>query len=49
MTLAQEKKEKEQEKFAAEVLEKIEAKQGQAEELRKKQMDEVKEKVSKCS
>ena len=26
-------------------MEKIEAKQGQAEELRKKQMDEVKEKV----
>merc|ERR1712198_394858 len=38
-----------QEKFAAEVLEKIESKQGQAEELRKKQMVDMKEKVSEHS
>merc|ERR1712189_116669 len=42
-------KEKKQEKFAAEVLEKIESKQGQAEELRKKQMVDMKEKVSEHS
>ena len=45
ISLAKEKKEKEEEKFSSEVMEKIESKQVHAEELKKKQMDEFKEKV----
>ena len=45
ISLAKEKKGKEEEKFSAEVMEKIESKQVHAEELKKKQMEEFKEKV----
>ena len=45
ISLAKEKKEKEEEKFSSEVMEKIESKQVHAEELKKKQMEEFKEKV----
>ena len=46
ITIAKEKKEKKHEEFSAKVLEKIETKQGHAEELRKKQNEEIKYKVS---
>merc|ERR1719342_832341 len=46
ITIAKEKKEKKAEEFSAKVLEKIESKQCHAEELRKKQNEEIKDKVS---
>merc|ERR1711971_1217804 len=46
ISLAKEKKGKEEEKFSAEVMEKIESKRVHAEELKKKQMEEFNEKVS---
>ena len=48
ISLAKKKKGKEEEKFSAEVMEKIESKQVHAEELKKKQMEEFKEKVCIC-
>jgi len=46
INIAKEKKEKKAEEFSAKVLEKIESKQCHAEEIRKKQNGEIKDKVS---